>query len=277
MRKQYWSCTKFADWLRGTKKPEAETGKGWNDWNKTAKQQHPIRYWLAEECLDKVQAFIWWPLDKVYNIKYYINNRWVTKTHALTAKPHNINRGQWCDLGNRFLPCLFDELVDFVEVECAWHNINWDKQARAKYDPPFYAWGWFRWRTWRSAQSGLDYLNWAANLTVDETWGAQPGDENYGQPTRQSESAKEILVLYKWWTEVYPKRPDPHEVSGWTEFCSRRREDGERFFSLEDRTDEERDESKRMLDIMNNIEQQYEQEDTEMMIRLIRVRHALWT
>lgn len=275
--RNYWSCTKFADWIRGTNKPDAETGKGWHDWNKTAKQQHPIRYWLAEEGLDALQNVLYSPADAIYNVKYYINNRWISKSHALTAHPTHIKPGKWCDLGNRFLPCLFDELVNFVEVECAWHNVAWDKDARKKYRPPFYARGWFRWRTWRSAESGLDYLNWAADLKIDETWAVDSSDENYGKPTHQAIAAREILELYRWYTQVYETRPDPHEASGWSDLCARRRESGKDFFDFEDRTPEEAEESQRILALLDKIEQEQKTEDTEMMIRLIKIRDSLWT
>lgn len=277
-RVQYWSCTKFADWLRGTAKPSAETGKGWREWDKQAKQRHPVRYWIAEEALDKVQSFIWWPVDKLYDIKYYINNRFVTRTHCLSSHPRDCKRGQWVDLSGRILPCLFNELRDFVEVELAWFHIAWDsKEARQKYNAPFWATGWFRIRNWRCPQAGLDNLEWQMNLRKDETWGMRPEDEGFGEPTGQAKNAEEILALYKWWTEVYPNRPDPHDASGWSEFCSRRRSNGVDFFDLESRTDEERAESTDLLDSLRKIEEEYEKEDTEMMIRLIRVRNSLWT
>jgi len=33
-------------------------------------------------------------------------------------------------------------------------------------------------------------------------------------PTSQALVAREIKELYTWWTEVYPKRPDPHDAGG---------------------------------------------------------------
>lgn len=87
MRSEYWCNSAFADWLRGTMKPGAETISGWETWRQQAKKAHPIRYWLAEEGLDHIQKFLWWPIDRLYDVKYYINNRWVTRTHALTAHP----------------------------------------------------------------------------------------------------------------------------------------------------------------------------------------------
>jgi len=161
----YWSCTPFADWLRGTKKLSAGTAEEWDDWTTTAQMKHNFRYWLAEEALGHIQDFVTWPIRKIYDVKYYINNRWVTRTHSLTAHAKDIKPGQWQDVGNRFLPCLFNELVDFVEIETAWSHIAWgEKEDRAKYNPPFYASGWWRWRTWRCPQAGLDNLKWQSEL-----------------------------------------------------------------------------------------------------------------
>ena len=141
----YWSCTKFADWIRGTQKLKMGTGQEWDEWNETVEKKHPIRYWIAENALDAIQDFITFPVRKIYDAKYYINNRWVTRTNSLTAHARDIRPGSWCDVGNRFLPCLFNELVDFVEVELAWWHIAWaDKDAREKYKTPFWAHGWFR-------------------------------------------------------------------------------------------------------------------------------------
>ena len=87
---------------------------------------------------------------------------------------------------------MFDELVNFVEVELAWKNVAWDEEARKKYNTPFYAVGWFRWRTWRCPESGLDYLKWSQSLMLDESWGIPTDHKDYGQPTRQAQNAKEI-------------------------------------------------------------------------------------
>jgi hypothetical protein len=283
-RVQYWSNSKFAGWIRGTPKPEWETGEGWNKWNKNAKKSHPFRYWFAEEALNTIPDIVHLPLDMIYSLKYYINNRWVTKTHSLTAHPRDIPRGQWRDVGNRFLPCLFNELVDFVEVEQAWHNIAWDKEARLKYNPPFYAWGWFRWRTWRCPEAGLDYLRWAASLRHNDEW-VDVNDPHYNEPTPQAINAQEIMALYDWWKNVYPQRKDPMELSGWSDLCDQRRQrakaldpDSDELSFLDgDKTEEEKAETSRVLDLSNEIEQQQEDEDTEMLIRLIKVRRSLWT
>jgi len=274
----YWSCSPFADWIRGTKKLSVGTSEEWDDWNTAAQMKHNFRYWVAEEALGHIQDFVTWPVRTLYDIKYYINNRWVTRTHSLTAHSRDIKPGQWQDVGNRFLPCLFNELVDFVEIETAWSQIAWgNKEARAKYNPPFYATGWFRWRVWRSPQAGLDHLDWAMTLTNVE-WLAED-KKSEAKPTLQAISAKEIKELYTWWTTVYHNRPDPHDASGWSEHCDtmRVKYPGNLFSSLNDKNLEDKKASDKALKLLQKIESAYEKEDTEMMIRIIKIRNSLWT
>jgi len=274
---RYWSCSPFADWLRGTKKLSAGTSEEWDDWTTTAQMKHNFRYWLAEEGLGHLQDFVTWPIRKIYDVKYYINNRWVTGSHRLTAHPRDIKPGQWRDVGDRFLPCLFNELVDFVEIETAWMQIAWNSEERHKYNPPFWASGWFRWRTWRCPQAGLDNLRWQSELIHNEEYCKdQP---YYMKPTPQAVKAQEILDLYTWWTETYRNRPDPYEASGFSAACDAQREANGGKFNWGSR--EKNPAIKKQMDkahkLLQKIEIAYEKEDEAMMIRLIKVRHGLWT
>lgn len=264
-RSQYWSCSKFANWLRGTAKPNAATGKEWRLWHQQAKATHKFRYWLAEEGLDAIQNFINWPLDQLYAIKYYINNRWVTVTHHLVADRDQIRPGNWCDFGNRMLPCLFGSFVDYVECELAWANFRWDEEARKKHCIPWWANGWWRIRTYRNPEAAMDYLQWAKSLVDDD-----------GKPTLQAKVAAETEELYNWWKYARPTRPDPMEKSGWSAYCDRNHGEGLGWLDR-DETPEEKKQVKKMLDIMHKLEAQYEAEDERMMIRLIKIRQSLWT
>ena len=280
MRSHYWTCSKFADWIRGTKKLSAGTAEEWDTWHTTAKIKHNFRYWLAEEGLDYIQKFVMYIPDKIYSAKYYFNNRWITKTHALTAHRRDIKPGEWCDVGNRFLPCLFNELVDFVEVELAWWHLVWSgKEEREKYKAPWYNFGWFRVRGWRCPQAGLDNLDWQRNLR----WQAnEVGDDspNLGKPTPQAIKAQEILDLYKWWTETYRNRPEPMEASGWSAYCDACRDaHGDSFSAMfsNKKSPALKKQGDKAHKLLQKIEAAYEKEDEEMMIRLIKVRHGLWT
>jgi hypothetical protein len=271
--RNYWTCSPFADWIRGTTKLKCGTGKEWAEWEKAAKAKYPIRWWIAEEGLDKIQDVWCWIPERLNDIRYYINNRWVTRSHALTAHPRDIKPGSWSDVGNRFLPCLFNELVDFVEVEQAWHHVMWDKEAREKYRTPWWRSGWLRWRTWRCPEAGVDHLKWAMTLTNKDF--IEEGEQE--EPTYQAKAAKEILELYTWWKEVYPNRPDPHDASGWMAYCEMRRAKGYHLLDMEDKTPEEAEMCRTALDKTRDIEKAHNDEDEAMMIRLIKIRESLWT
>jgi hypothetical protein len=174
---------------------------------------------------------------------------------------------------------LFNELQDFVEVESAWSHIAWgSEEDRAKYNPPFWASGWWRWRTWRCPQAGIDHLDWAMTLTMGSDWGVEEDNPNFGKPTGQAERAKEIKELYIWWTVTYRNRPDPYEASGWTAVCEAQREANGGKLSFSSPKDpvlkKANDKAHKLL---QKIEADYEKEDEAMMIRLIKARDSLWT
>ena len=278
MRSHYWSCSKFADWIRGTKKLSAGTSEEWHEWNTAAKMKHSFRYCLAEEGLDYLQKIVYYIPDKLNDTRYYINNRFVSCSHSLTAHPRDIKPGQWQDVGNRFLPCLFNELVDFVEIEQAWNYCMWNDEEQKKYNVPWWRSGWLRWRSWRCPEAGMEYLTWASGLVVDKDMGAEPGEKGYGEPTYQAKAAKEIIELYTWWTTTYRNRPDPMEASGWTAYCEASRiANGGRLNFSGDKTPELKKMSDKSHKLLRKMEADYEKEEEQMMIRLIKIRQSLWT
>ena len=277
MRSHYWTIGKFADWLRGTPKLKCGTSEEWDAWYTSAAKAHPIRYWIAEEGLDHLQKFVYYIPDKLNDIRYYINNRWVSHSHALTAHPRDIQPGNWSDVGNRFLPCMFNELVDFVEIEQAWHHCIWSDEAKTEFEVPWWRKGWLRWRTWRSPKAGMEYLRWAETLTNEEF--LEEGEKHKAESTYQAKAAKEIIELYTWWTVTYRNRPDAYDASGWSEYCeaSRIANGGKLSWLGSDKSPELKKMGDKALKLTTKIEAAYEAEDEAMMIRLIKIRGSLWT
>lgn len=275
--KEHWSCSKLADWLRGTKKPTSASLEGWNEWHKIAKQKK-FRYWLVEEFFDRVEDVIFWPANRINNIRCYINNRWFIKTHALTS---NLKRGEWHEYDTRLLHAVFDGLINFVEIEKAWkHYICLSKKDRKKYKMPWYR-KLFRIGSWRCPEAGIDYLDWEAMLKNDEDW-LDKNDPEFGNPTPQALGAIETLKLYTWWKIDRPKRLDPMEVSGLSAYYDEKNQEAKEkgedsLMNLfgENRTKDERFEG--LSNTYHQMEQQQEDEDTEMLMRLIKIRHHLWT
>ena len=282
-RAKYWSCTSFADKVRGLVKPQAATSKEWRDWKSEAAKKHPIRFWIAEEMLDTIQNILNSPKDALYAMTYWFNNRFIEKTHMCRT---GLKKGQWHETPDRIMYGMFNELVWFVSEQKGWFQFI--SHSDIDYKIPFWKHKWpFRHFTnFNYPELGLKYLEWESTLHFNEEWlgyDRPMTDEEkaempyYGELTPQAKSAIEVMELYKWWTEVRPNRPDPYDESGWSTYCDTMREKyGEDSF-FEDRTEEESETSKIAHDKLRQIDEAYEKEDTEMMCRLITIRHSLWT
>jgi hypothetical protein len=235
-RLNYWTCSKFGYWLTGVNKPPALSHDQWREWHKENQKRHPIRYWIAHDGLTMLQNIVNFPRDVIHTINVYIRNRFIDKIQYLHT---GLIPGEYYDLDTRILHGLFNELIDFVEVEQA-HLMSCYKERNYKFVKG------------RCQQAGLDYLDWAINLKMDESYGVPVDDKDYGKPTQQAKSARIMLELYNWWKNR-DNRPDPHSLFS-------RENDGKYYF--------------RKID---EVECRYDKEDTKMLIKLIKIRGSLWT
>lgn len=235
-RFNYWSCSRFSNWIRGNNKPGALSWGEWEVWHKLAKKKHPIRYWIAEEGLTILQDIVYLPSDILYTIRVYIRNRFIDKMHYIKT---GLKPGEYYDLDYRILNGLFYELVEFVESEQA-HLMKAYKERNYKFV------------NGRCPQAGLDYLDWACNLKLDENYGIPMDDKDYGKPTPQAKTAHKILELYHWWKNR-PNRPNSHDLFS-------KEKDGKDYYKK-----------------IAELEKAYDREDTKMLIKLIKVRGSLWT
>lgn len=104
----------------------------------------------------------------------------------------------------------------------------------------------------RCKQAGLDYLNWAGQLKLDEDCGFDPDHEDYGKPTAHAIDSQKILQLYNWWLDR-DYRVDPHDLFN-------KEKDGQYYYRK-----------------IGEMEDNYDKEDTEKLIELIQIRSSLWT
>jgi hypothetical protein len=115
-------------------------------------------------------------------------------------------------------------------------------------------------------------------MTLTNSDWCTPEDPNYSKPTGQAIRSKEIKELYLWWTTVYPNRPDPHDASGWSEYCeSLRIKFGTNWIGRSDKDTASKKAGDKALKLTTKIEKAYDKEDEQMMIRLIKIRDSLWT
>lgn len=242
-RLNHWSCSKFADFIRGSEKPFALEWEAWDNWHEEAQNKYPWRYWIAEKLLTKLQNIINLPIDIYHTIDIYIHNRFISKVHYLRT---NLTPGEYYDLDTRILHALFTELTDLVEVEYA----SMQRYGEEEHNYVF--------NKGRCPLAGLDYLNWAGQLKYDEHMGFNPEDEEYNKPTPQAETAQTTLELYNWWKNR-DNRQDPYTLYN-------KEKSGPQYSISND-------------SIMRSwkLEREYEQEDTDMLIKLIKIRGSLWT
>jgi hypothetical protein len=235
-RFNYWSCSRFADWIRGTNKPFALGLDEWEIWKNNIKKHSPFRYWLAEEGLDFLQDVVNFPMDVYHTIEIYVRNRYIDKIHYLRT---GLTPGKYYDLDWRILNGLFNELVIYVESELA-HTMKAYPERNYKF------------KNGLCKQAGLDYLDWAMNLKLNEDYGFNPDDEDYNKPTAQAISAKKIHELYNWWLDR-EYRIDPCTIYN-------KEKDGKYYYRK-----------------IAEMEDNYDNEDTEKLIELVKIRGSLWT
>jgi hypothetical protein len=217
------------------------TAKEWDNWGSRFVIEHPYINWLYNK-IDSIQEVLQYPFYKLYDILYYIRYRYIIKTHYV---PTGLPPGEWYETDERLIFSMFNLLVDFIEIEKA--NMQRLCKSNSYSNTPWYL-------IYRSREQGLQYLNWEITLT--------------GEDGRQSYTAQEQLALYNWWTEIRPNRLDPYESTGYNSHCDTR------DWQLWDDVD---DVLQPMLRQIREIQNDYNVEDTDMMIRLVRVRASLWT
>ncbi len=244
-------------------KPLAATMTEWREWRETTKKNQPIAYLIMETLPEKVGAAKKALFSPYHSLRHYIRYRFIDRYHVINT---GLKPG-YHDVDARLLNGSFSLIVDFVEVELAWMHVVFDNTARKEFSYPWWSLGWTRFKSFRNPDAGLAHLKW--EMTLD--------NENLPSHERnpiQAATAREIWELYHWWKYIRPKRSDPFESSGLNEWFEGR--------SLEDVFDgemsaDDRKKERDMLNLSHEIEASYEQEDQEMLIRLVKIRKSLWT
>jgi hypothetical protein len=277
-RRYYWSCSKFADWFRRTfsniPKLHSGTSTQWKEWKKAAKDDNQFVYWFTEEFLNKAQNFFMFPYDVWDGFRVYVRNRYISKTHLVST---HLKKGEWHETEEVLLHSMFELLVDFVEIEQASMAL-WNEENRKEYKSKTPWWNrslTYRFGQWRSRELGIKSLEWAMTLKHGDGDYLPETDSRFGTPTNHAKAACEIMDLYIWWKDVRPVRPTPDELSGRTEAFKNRFDNTEDLWDILDRvqTKEEKD----MYEVSSRIEIAQHEEDTDMMVRLIKVRSDMWT
>lgn len=215
------------------------------------KRNFPIRFAVAE-FFEKSERFFSWRLkrklweDPIWWVRHRITNRYnIIRIHSL--KPG------YYDADERMLHACFNLLVDFVEIELAAANWNFEgkKKRRVRIGHA---------RN-RCPEAGVDHLQWEIN----------DSGCNMGSSPTQADMAREKLALYLWWTETRPARVDPWSDPGiWAEWRAKHK-------ATTDLDDADFMRVGEPHQRAGSLEKFYEDEDQEMLGRLVKLRGSLWT
>ena len=249
-RLHYWTSSKFAEWILGEEKPIALEWGAWDDYYDDLKKRKPIRYWFSQKFLKRLQNIVYFPYDIYRTISYYIRNRWIDKSHMIDT---GFKPGGYYEIDEKILHGLFTELVDFVEKELA-HMANYGSKKKYKF------------KNGRCVEAAYDYFDWASKLKDKNENGKRV-------VSKQAKDARRIKKLYEWWTKTRPARVDPYVASGWNEVCGVDCE----TFSKNHESPAQLRKQKQALKKLGDIEEKYDDEDTNMLIELIKIRHHLWS
>lgn len=246
-RWHYWTCSKFADWIRGEKKPYALEWGDWEEWDKEQKRKHPIRFWLSDTLLSKLQDIVYYPSDLYNTISSYIRNRWIDQSHVLKT---SFKPGHYYELDDKIIDALFTALVDFVEKDLAQMGSYSTTET-------------YKFKNGRCVEAAYNYFRWARNLKDTLPNGRKV-------LSQQAKGSRKIKELYEWWTRVRCNRPDIYDASGWSKAC----EISEKELKSSAKKIKQQKEALKKL---TRLETQYDKEDTLMLIELIKHRHHFWT
>lgn len=258
---------KYKEWISekyGIKKPESATWDEWEEWHSNSKAAKPWVYFFYETIPSFFSKKWRRVTDKINDVKYWIRYRTVDRYHVI----HTRLKPGYKEFDERCLHGCFELMVDYVECQLSWRSVIFDEDKKSKY--PWWGKGIFRFTTARRPEYGIDTLKWES--TLDST--SLPMHE---RSEYQAERARELLDLYHWWKYVRPLRKDPMDLSGWSAICDEREKNGEHFLSDKDANRRDKKRERLALDRTNEIEQAYDDEDTEQLIRLIKIRKGLWT
>lgn len=267
------------------------TIEDWDLLKKQHKAQAPKTYWFVKNVLQNVEDVLVYAFDKKSSISSYLYNRFVDKPHILYSP--NLKVGQYYGINHRFIECCFYTLVTFVESEIAWkYYICAPKEEQLSIDK-LYGRVWYKNifnPKFINPELGIKHLEWETTLVKDEQYVGSEEHPEYLKPTEQAINAAECLFLYNWWTKVRPSRIQPYDMDYVKKplaakynvsmqvidnSLSKWFQDDEKpivEISNEDILHYDNELNKQSL-----LEQQYDEEDQQMLIRLIKISNYLWT
>ena len=244
---------RFKRW-QGYNPPGALTSEGWYSFNQEFKKVAPVRYWFHRNFR---RIFIYPIKWKYEEISYWIRYRTFDKYHVVKTglKP------DYHTEDTIMLHVNFNLLKDFVEISQAYRTYWQDDVPKTWYEKhmPFYR----VFFPFRRPDLGVKQLEWAS--TLDD-----PALPPHEQSVEQAKQAREILVLYRWWTDGRPNRKKV-EIRR----LSRETDGVMDMFNPKIRNTPEYKLYEADLEKSYKQAEKWEKEDDKMLVRLVKIRKGL--
>lgn len=197
--------------------------------------------------LNKFDDFKWWlrmflkhtkPFSWIRDLSYEFKYRFI-KHHKYNLVDTGLKPGYY-EVDHRMFHACFNLLVDFIEFEQAWMSLNCSDDELKKVP-------WWmsknKYCLKHGRELGFKHLDWGMALTMELNDNGYPNagsDLQINHVGTQGWACKEMKELYTWYKEVYSNRWKNEK------YC----------YELDDF---------------------YEKEQTQMLVRLIKIRGYLWT
>lgn len=112
-------------------------GKTWQDWHRTVKEMHPVKYWFAETFGDFVRYKVWLPFTRPFEkarywfVSHFIPSR---RFHMLDLRQKDEYQYGWADVPQKMLYAMFNLLSEFLNKETPHDLTQWYTREQIEAD-----------------------------------------------------------------------------------------------------------------------------------------------
>ena len=259
---------------RALRKAHQESYREWKD---NFRANRPIVFWLTETLPAFVSDVIENIDDKWFDFTDFCDNYFIQRADRFQT---GLKRWEHESADELMLQTNFKQFEDFVETVFAARYIRtmvlrerkaepsgedampWEKLEKKVRRYPL-----LRFKKYRNREYALQYLHEQMSLRSDEYDGAD-----------EIRRLGCVFSTYIWWTQVRPNRGESEEGSGLQlvrENMTAQYGEEERW-SFSQLTLEEQNEYRRLMQVDTELEKEWADEDTAMLVRLVKERQNLW-
>ncbi len=249
------------NWLRDHLLGETPKSATMEEWAEIDQKERikPFRYFIART----IPSWLSVKMMRLRDIRYWFVYRLIPK-----HKYHLVETGlkpNYHEIDTRMLHANFNMLKDFVEIELAHlHKMSIEFKKDGS--------------VWKGTdrQAGLAHLDWEISL-VHKKDELLPKDYHLiGKLTSQAVAACKKKELYIWWVEERPARIDP-----WDELVKKDPDRSDNFYDnilkRSKRSKSEKAASRKANNAAFKQEEKFYEEDTRMLVLLMKVRKSMWS